>query len=137
MQKKLICVFFVIIAVASLARSQVDIQKIQDNVLEERVFNQWLKKHKISVPLDADLNKWKRNVIKNFREIEANNEKFRKGEAKFKKALDFLSHLSPEERRAQLHGSEKPDPTLAKDWAPIVDKSLLKDFPDYFNWADK
>jgi hypothetical protein len=137
MQKILILAFFVIIA-ASLARGQQpSVQEVSDNVLEERVFNQWLKKHNINVPPNADIKTWKANVIKKFREIEAHNAKFRKGEVTFKKTLDFLAHLTPEERRARLHGNQKPDPTKARDQAEIVDKSLLKDFPDYFNWADK
>lgn len=133
MEKIFIFAFFFIIA-ASLARAQ---QQVQDNVLEERVFNQWLKKHNIKIPLNADINTWKKNVISKFREVEEHNAKYRKGEKKFKKTLDFLAHLTPEEKRARLNGNLKPDPTLAKDQAPVVDKSLLKDFPDYFNWADK
>lgn len=131
MLKILTLTFFFIIA-ATLVRSQQS-----NDQLEEKVFNQWLKKHNINVPPNTDLSKWKANVIKKFRELEAHNEKYRKGEKKFKKALDFLSHLSPEEKKARLSGNLKPDPTLVQDQVPVVDKALLKDLPDYWDWNDK
>lgn len=77
-----------------------------------------------------DLSKWKTEVIKKFKEAEAHNAKFRKGEVKFSKAINHFSHLTDEQRRAQLYGFEinPQKPTNAK-FVPEVDPALLKDFP--------
>lgn len=112
----------------SLAQTTDDVKR------EERVFNQWLKKHNLDATPDADFAKWKKEVIRKFKDIEAHNAKYRKGEVKFRKALNHLSHLTPEERRATVMGFEtKPDePSQDKFVATITDPEVLKNLPDYW-----
>lgn len=121
-----------LIAIFVCAFVLIDAQDKKIDNLEEKVFNQWLKRNKIDVPPNADLKTWKANVIAKFKEAEAHNAKYRKGEVKFKKAINHLSHLTDAERKATLFGylvPTQPLQTIQK-----VDPSVLKDLPDYWNW---
>lgn len=121
----LIAVFLCIFASLNAQNKKID-------NLEEKVFNQWLKRHNIVVPQDADINKWKENVLAKFKEAEAHNVKYRKGEVKFKKAINHLSHLTDAERKATLFGYKIPAQPLQT--VEKVDPSVVKDLPDYWNW---
>jgi hypothetical protein len=98
----------------------------------ERIFNQWLKANNLDVAENADFDKWKTQVYAKFKEAADHNEKFRKGEAKFERAINHLSHLTPEERRAQMFGFEANDKPTEEKFVPVVDAALLKDLPGRF-----
>lgn len=96
-----------------------------------------MKKYNLDVAENKDLDTWKKQVLKKFKDLEAHNAKYRKGEIKFKKALNSLSHLTPDQRKATLYGFEaNPQKPSNEKFVPVVDPALLKDFPDYWNWAD-
>lgn len=102
---------------------------------EEKVFNHWLRKHNINVPQNADINVWKANVLKAFKEHEAHNDKYRKGEELFERAINHMSHMTEDEIKAGLLGFQRPaDPGYV---LPVVDKEATKDLPAYWNWVDK
>lgn len=107
---------------------------------EQRIFNHWLKKHKIKVPHTEAAEKWKKAVIAKLNEIEAHNEDFRSGKESFERELNHLSHLSPEEFRKTHHGISKPDGYKHDESkvAPVRNRTrrATDDLPNYFNWAD-
>ncbi|KAL7014457.1 hypothetical protein ACKWTF_015938 [Chironomus riparius] len=117
---------------ATIVASQLTADQQQE---EERIFNIWLKKHGIEVPQNADFNKWKSNVIKQYRKIETHNSDFRKGVALFEREINHFSHMSPEEFKASLIGFDKPKDDYGL--LPVVTADATKNLPDYWNWNDK
>ncbi|CAG9811636.1 unnamed protein product [Chironomus riparius] len=119
--------------IASVASQSRDANEIYE---EERLFNQYLRRYGLDVPQDADLKRWKANVVAKFKEIEEHNSAFRKGEELFEQEVNHFSHLSDEEFdntliKYERKGDEKEkivDPVKAED---------TKDLPEYFNWVDK
>lgn len=106
-----------------------------DAIHEERFFNQYLRKFGLRADESKDFEKWKKNVIDNFKLIEKHNKAFRKGEELFERGVNHLSHLSEEEFKKTLIKYEKPEGEV--ETLPIVKPEDLKELPEYFNWVDK
>lgn len=108
---------------------------------EERVFNHWLRKHKIQVPSHEHAKQWKENVLKQLAEVEEHNERYRSGNESFERALNHMSHLHPDEFRKTRHGVVIPA-NYKHDESKLLpvqkrSKRAADDLPAYFNWADK
>jgi hypothetical protein len=108
---------------------------------EERIFNNWIRKHKIKVPSHEHGQKWKENLLKKLEDIESHNEDFRSGKVSFERTLNHFSHVHPEEFHKTGTGVTIPD-NYKHDESKVIEKQTrpkrdADDLPEYFNWADR
>lgn len=103
---------------------------------DDKIYENYLEKFKIRVGRNAGDDKIKENVLRRRREVDEQNEKYRKGEANFFAELNELSYKDEDEiRTTNLGFIEGPSSSASGNLQ--IDRFARAVLPDYYNWADK